>query len=171
MSTSDVNSKIERIEATTLDQFVQVLEISFVFLLSFSLITLFDTVFANLNFYAPISNGYLGSRGVGSLNGGQWELIVRVTLIFNLLLFVFSLTIGLWMRKTRDGWTWAQMGYTLKTPGYSRSDILRRGIGLGLLVLFVYFTLLLMLSLFQFGFNVPKLTEVLNYTTADGRLY
>ena len=110
MSETDVN-RIDRIEATTLDQFVQVLEISFIFLLSFALITLFDTVFKNLDFYAPIS-GYLGIHGIGSLNGGEWQTIVRITLIFNLLLFTFSLTFGLWMRKTRDGWSWAQMGYT-----------------------------------------------------------
>lgn len=170
MSEIEVN-KIERIEATTLDQFVQVLEISFIFLLSFALITLLDTVFANLNFYAPISGYFLGVRGVGPLNGGEWESIVRVTLIFNLLLFTFSMTFGLWMRKTRDGWTWAQMGYTLKTPGYKRSDIIRRGFALGLLVLFIYFTLLLILSVVQYGFSIEKLTQVLNYTTASGVPY
>ena len=169
MSETDVN-RIDRIEATTLDQFVQVLEISFIFLLSFALITLFDTVFKNLDFYAPIS-GYLGIHGIGSLNGGEWQTIVRITLIFNLLLFTFSLTFGLWMRKTRDGWSWAQMGYTLKTPGYKRSDIIRRGIALGLLVLFIYFTLFLIFSFFQYGFSIPDLTHVFNYTTQDGKLF
>ena len=167
MSETETIPKIERIEATTLDQFVQVLEISFIFLLSFALITLFDTVFANLNFYAPIASSFLGNRGVGSLNGGQWELIVRVTLIFNLLLFTFSLTFGLWMRKTRDGWTWAQMGYTLKTPGYTRMEIIRRGIALGLLVLFIFFTLLMGLTILTSGFSVDSLTQVLNYTKTD----
>lgn len=171
MISEEESTKIEKIKATSLDQFVQVLEISFIFLLSFALITLFDTVFASLNFYAPIANSYLGTAQIGSLNGGQWELIVRVTLIFNLLLFAFSLTFGLWMRHTRDGWTWAQMGYTLKTPGYSRSDIIRRGIALGLLVLFIYFTLNLVISLVKNGSNITHLTSVLDYTTEKGLHY
>jgi hypothetical protein len=166
--TENINKKIERIEATTLDQFVQVLEISFIFLLSFTLITLFDTVFYNLNLYSPLTDNFLGSRGIGSLNGGQWDQIVRITLIFNLLLFTFSLTFGLWMRKTRDGWTWAQLGYTLKTPGFKSSDIVRRGVALGLLVLFIYFTLLLILSVVKFGFSVSELTRVLDYTSENG---
>ena len=164
-------TEIERIEATTLDQFVQVLEISFIFLLSFALITLFDTVFASLDFYAPIANSYLGTPQIGNLNGGQWELIVRVTLIFNLMLFTFSLTFGLWMRKTRDGWSWAQMGYTLKTPGYSRFDIIRRGFALGLLVLFIFFTLNLVITMIKDGIDIKNLTAVLDYTTKDGLHY
>ena len=167
MISTEESSKIERIEATTLDQFVQVLEISFIFLLSFALITLFDTVFASLDFYAPIANSYLGTPTVGSLNGGEWELIVRVTLIFNLLLFTFSLTFGLWMRKTRDGWTWAQMGYTLKTPGYSRFSIIRRGIALGLLVLFIFFTLNLLIAILKDGTDLKNLTTVLDYSKTD----
>jgi len=64
-----------------------------------------DAAFIQLNLYEPISSSYLGEPGIGSLYGGHFEAIVRVTLIFNLLLFLFSLTFGLWIRKTRDDWT------------------------------------------------------------------
>lgn len=135
-------TKIGKIESNDLDRLIQVLEIAFVFLLTFTLITLVDQVLEGINLYQPLSDSFLGERGVGSLNGGQWEPIVRVTLIFNALLFGFSLTFGLWMRRTRDGWSWSQLGYTLTTPGYTFRDLVRRAILLGLLVIVIYYTLL-----------------------------
>ncbi|MHA2168723.1 MAG: hypothetical protein ACXAB7_02310, partial [Candidatus Kariarchaeaceae archaeon] len=64
--------KIEKIESTTLDQFVQILEISFIFLLTYTLITLFDaTVASGLDLYANLAEDYLGREGIGSLQGGR----------------------------------------------------------------------------------------------------
>ncbi|MHA2503712.1 MAG: hypothetical protein ACXAE3_12675, partial [Candidatus Kariarchaeaceae archaeon] len=91
-------SKIGTRMLTKLDQLVQILEISFIFLLIFSLIALVDTTISTLDIYEPIAENFLGERNVGSLNGGNWEAIVRITIIFNFLLFGFSLVFGLWMR-------------------------------------------------------------------------
>ncbi|MHA2092484.1 MAG: hypothetical protein ACW98K_16675 [Candidatus Kariarchaeaceae archaeon] len=135
--------KIEKIESTTLDQFVQILEISFIFLLTYTLITLFDaTVASGLDLYANLAEDYLGREGIGSLQGGRYEEIVRVTLIFNLLLFSFSLFFGLWMRRTRDNWSFGQLGFTLKTPDYSSRSIIERGLILGLLAVAIQFTIM-----------------------------
>ncbi|MHA2168214.1 MAG: hypothetical protein ACXAAT_20390, partial [Candidatus Hodarchaeales archaeon] len=104
-------------------------------------ITLVDAAFQEINLYGPIAENFLGVRAVGSLNGGNFEEIVRVTLIFNLLLFSLSLIFGLWMRRARDGWSFAQLGYTFKTPNYSFSSLVRRGLLLGFIVIFVWYTL------------------------------
>jgi hypothetical protein len=133
-----MENQIEK-KTTDLDQLVQILEISFIFLLIFSLVALFDAVIEGFGLYAPISDSYLGREGVGSLNGGNWEEIVRITLIFNLLLFIFSLVFGLWIRRTRDNWTFKQMGYTLNTEGYSFKDLIGRGFLLGLIAIVIFY--------------------------------
>lgn len=46
---------IERIEANSLDQLIQIFEISFIFLLTFIFITLIDTALKRFNIYDPIS--------------------------------------------------------------------------------------------------------------------
>ena len=134
------DTRITKIKATNLDQLIQVLEISFIFLICWVLITLVDAAFVELDLYIPIANDFLGDQGFGNLDGGNFEQIVRVTLIFNLLLFAFSLVFGLWMRRTRDGWSWSQLGYTHKTPNYPFSDIVSRAIVLGLLVVVIWYT-------------------------------
>ena len=134
-------SSITKIKSTRLDQVIQILEISFIFIICYSLITLVDAAFVQLELYKPIAEDFLGVKGIGSLNGGNFEEIVRVTLIFNLLLFSVSLVFGVWMRKARDGWSFAQLGYTFKTPNYSFSTLVRRGLLLGFIVIFVWYTL------------------------------
>ncbi|MHA2090566.1 MAG: hypothetical protein ACW98K_06880 [Candidatus Kariarchaeaceae archaeon] len=135
--------KIEKIESTTLDQFVQILEISFIFLLTYTLITLFDeSISSGLNLYDNLASDYLGREGIGNLEGGHYEEIVRVTLIFNLLLFSFSLFFGLWIRRTRDNWSFSQLGFTLKTPDYSSRSIIERGLILGLLAVVIQYTIM-----------------------------
>lgn len=134
--------RITKIKATNLDQLIQVLEISFIFLICWVLITLVDAAFVELDLYVPIANDFLGDQGIGNLDGGNFEQIVRVTLIFNLLLFAFSLTFGLWMRRTRDGWSWSQLGYTHKTPNYEFKEIVSRAIVLGLLVIVIWYTIM-----------------------------
>ncbi len=140
---------ITKIKANRLDQIIQILEISFIFMVCYSIITLVDAAFLELNLYQPLGD-YLGDAGVGNLNGGHFEEIVRVTLIFNLLLFSVSLVFGLWMRRARDGWSFSQLGYTLKTPNYSFSALVRRGLLLGLIVTFVWYTLV---TLVQYALN------------------
>ncbi|MFW9991174.1 MAG: hypothetical protein ACFFD4_03865 [Candidatus Odinarchaeota archaeon] len=142
MSESLTDTRITKISSTSLDQLIMILEISFIFLLSYSLITLVDAAFKGLELYDPIATYFLGDAGVGQLDGGNFEKITRVTLIFNLLLFAFSLSFGLWIRRTRDGWSWSQLGYTLKTPGYSSSSLIRRGIVLGLIAVAAFYTIL-----------------------------
>ncbi len=139
-TTQSEESIITKIKANRLDQIIQILEISFIFMLCYSIITLVDAAFLELNLYNPLSD-FLGDEGVGNLNGGHFEEIVRVTLIFNLLLFSISLIFGLWMRRTRDGWTFNQLGYTLKTPNYTLGSLIRRGLLLGFIVIFVWYTL------------------------------
>ncbi|MFX0113746.1 MAG: hypothetical protein ACFFB3_04300 [Candidatus Hodarchaeota archaeon] len=134
------DTRITKIQATSLDQLIQILEISFIFLLSFSLITLLDAAFIEFELYDPIANDFLGEEGKGSLDGGNFEAIVRITLIFNLLLFTFSLLFGLWIRRTRDGWSWGQLGYTHHTPGYDFTSLLLRASLLGLLAIVIWFT-------------------------------
>lgn len=124
---------------TNLDRLVQILEISFIFLLIFSLIALVDTVLFEVDLYDPISESYLGEKGLGPLEGGNFAAILRITFIFNGLLFTFSLLFGLWMRKTRDNWEFSEMGFTLSTPGFSFRDLLRRGFFLGLIAIIIHF--------------------------------
>ncbi|MFX0050485.1 MAG: hypothetical protein ACFE8U_04245, partial [Candidatus Hermodarchaeota archaeon] len=135
---------ITKKEATRLDQLIQVLEISFIFLLCFMLITLFDSALLDgrLDLYSYIANDFLGQQGFGSLDGGNFGEIVRVTLVFNLMLFSISLIFGLWMRKTRDNWTWNQLGYTFRTPKYSFVSLVRRGIVLGLIGIVVFLSIM-----------------------------
>ena len=142
-NTIDETDSTFKTEATTLDQLIIVLEISFIFLLVYSLIALFDSAFTGLGFYDGISKDYLGRKDVGSLEGGRWEVIVRVTLVFNLLLFAFSLIFGIWMRKTRDGWTWDKLGYTLRTPNYSFKNLAGRSLLLGLLCFVILYTIMM----------------------------
>ncbi|MHA2225256.1 MAG: hypothetical protein ACXAC8_08630 [Candidatus Hodarchaeales archaeon] len=141
------DTRITKIKATNLDQLIQVLEISFIFLVCWALITLVDASFVELDLYVPIANDFLGDEGFGNLDGGNFEQIVRVTLIFNLMLFAFSLVFGLWMRRTRDGWTWSQLGYTINTPNYEFKEIVSRAVVLGLLAIVVWFTIMTLLVL------------------------
>ncbi|MHA2299116.1 MAG: hypothetical protein ACXAEU_22840 [Candidatus Hodarchaeales archaeon] len=145
------DTRITKISSTSLDQLIIILEISFIFLLSYSLITLVDAALNSLELYDPIATLFLGEEGVGQLDGGNFERITRVTLIFNLLLFAFSLFFGLWIRRTRDGWSWNQLGYTLKTPGYSSSSLIRRGILLGLIAIAAFYTILTPLKVLLTG--------------------
>ncbi len=125
--------------STPLERLIQVIEISFIFLLVYSLILLVDAVFDRFGLYSPLSSVYLGRPSIGSsLDGGNLEAIIRVTLIFNLLLFVFSLVFGIWIRRTRDGWTLAQLGYTFSTKGYGFWNLVRKSIVLGLLGIVVF---------------------------------
>lgn len=130
---------IQRRQVTRLDRIIQILEISFIFLLVFSLIALIDAVVDGLDLYTPISNDFLGRERVGPLNGGNYEAIVRITLVFNLLLFVFSLLFGIWIRRSRDNWTWAEFGYTFSTNEYSFLSLVRRGFILGVLAMIIFF--------------------------------
>ena len=64
-----VSGRVGKIESTSLDRLVQVIEISFIFLVVYSLITLFDAAIDSFELYNPISSNYLGREGVGSLAG------------------------------------------------------------------------------------------------------
>ncbi|MFX1253797.1 MAG: hypothetical protein ACFFCZ_19455, partial [Promethearchaeota archaeon] len=159
------DTHITKIQATSLDQFVQILEISFIFLLTYSLILLLDAAVEGLHLYEPLSSLFLGEPFVGPLYGGQFEAIVRVTLVFNALLFGFSLIFGVWIRRTRDRWDWAKLGYTLRTPGYNFESLIRRGIVLGLLVLAIYYTVMTLTTfLYTRGdFNQALLIHTFSY--------
>lgn len=137
-----IDERVGHIESTSLDRLVQVIEISFIFLVVYSLITLFDAAVATFDLYEPISDDYIGRAGVGSLEGGQWEAIVRVTIVFNLLLFSLSMLFGMWIRKTRDGWGLKDLGFTFRTPNYSFKTLVERGLILGLLVITIQYTLM-----------------------------
>lgn len=146
---------ITRIKATHLDQLIQVLEISFIFLLCYSLITLIDAALLEnvIDIYSPIANDFLGEATYGNLNGGNFGEIVRITLIFNLLLFSFSLFFGVWIRRTRDGWTWSQLGYTTRTYNYNFKSIVIRAVLLGLIAIAIWFTVLTPLVFLVSGGN------------------
>jgi hypothetical protein len=137
-------SRIPSIEATRLDQFIQILEISFIFLICFTLITLVNSALFEgaLGLYQPIAGSFLGEPGIGSFNGGNFGVIVEITLVFNVLLFSISLFFGLWIRRSRDGWSWSQLGYTYRSPKYNTISILRRAIILGVLCILIFFTIL-----------------------------
>lgn len=156
-------------KSTQLDQLVQIVEISFIFLVTFSLIALADTVLSSLDLYKGIAQDYLGEVNVGSLRGGNYEEIVRITLIFNLLLFSFSLIFGLWIRRTRDGWSWGDLGYSLNTPGYSFLSLIRRGILLGLIAVILFFAVLTPISFYLNGSENGFL--IFAYSKEDGTLF
>jgi hypothetical protein len=144
------DTRIIKIKTTKLDQLIQVLEISFIFLICFTFITLVNEALLHnwVKLYDPIADLFLGEDNFGSLDGGNFGEIVQVTLVFNLLLFTISLLFGLWIRRTRDGWSWNQLGYTYKTAKYSFSSLIKRAILLGLLVIAVYYTIMTPLIFF-----------------------
>ncbi len=147
------DTRIIKIQATKLDQLIQVLEISFIFLICFTLITLVNEALLKntLNLYSPIAGMFLGEDDVGSLDGGNFGEIVRVTLVFNLILFSISLVFGLWIRRTRDGWSLNQLGYTFRTPKYPFTSLARRGILLGLIVIVAFYTIMTPIIFFLSG--------------------
>ena len=155
--------------STPLDRLIQVLEISFIFLLSYTLILLLDSVLERFGVYKPLSSKYLGEAGIGSLNGGNFESVVRITVIFNLLLFVFSLIFGIWIRRTRDGWTLKQLGYTLSTRGYGFVDLLKKAIVLGLLAILVFLGIMSSVSFLLKGKNGALLFNSYTYQE-NGRI-
>lgn len=151
-----------------MDQFILILEISFVFLLVYTLITLFDASINSINAYGSLSNQFLGEQGVGSLNGGQLESIVRITIVFNLLLFTFSLFFGIWMRKTRDDWSFKKMGFTLRTENYSFKNLIERGLILGFLVVVIHYIIMtITLYLVTGSFEEAVLNVHTYYTGSD----
>ncbi|MCE7737284.1 MAG: hypothetical protein GPJ54_20515 [Candidatus Heimdallarchaeota archaeon] len=152
-----ITDRVGNIESTSLDRLVQVIEISFIFLVVYSLITLFDAAIAKFELYEPISGDYIGREGVGSLDGGQWEAIVRVTIVFNLLLFSLSLLFGIWIRKTRDGWNLKDLGFTFRTPNYSFKTLVERGLILGFLVISIQYTLMTL----AFWYDTGSFTEAI----------
>ena len=58
--TENNSDRVGSIESTSLDRLVQVIEISFIFLVVYSLITLFDAAVATFDLYEPISSDYIG---------------------------------------------------------------------------------------------------------------
>ncbi len=159
---------VKNTEYNSLDQLIQIIEISFVFLITFSLIALIDSAFNQANLYAGIASDYLGERDIGSLRGGNYEEIVRITLIFNLFLFAFSLFFGIWIRRTRDGWTWPDFGYSFRTDKYSFGQLMSRGVLLGLIAVLLYFIILMPIS---FYLNGDKGFLLFAYSYADGNIY
>ncbi len=169
--TTHISDRVGKIESTSLDRFIQVLEISFVFLVVYSLITLLDAALDSFELYEPISADYLGEANVGNLRGGQWESIVRVTIVFNLLLFGFSLFFGMWMRKTRDGWTFDQLGFTFRTPNYSFRNIAQRGLILGFLVIVIHYTIMTIVFWIDTGNFETAVLNIHTFYTKDGRVF
>ncbi|MFV2015985.1 MAG: hypothetical protein ACC656_11180, partial [Candidatus Heimdallarchaeota archaeon] len=164
--------RVGKIESTSLDRLVQVIEISFIFLVVYSLITLFDAAVDKFKLYEPISTDYVGREGIGNLNGGQWEAIVRVTIVFNLLLFSLSLFFGVWMRKTRDGWNLKELGFTFRTPNYSFRSLVERGFILGFLVITIQYTLMTAAFWIQEGSLSKAITVFHAYQNQDtGELF
>ncbi|MHA2030768.1 MAG: hypothetical protein ACW99Q_15400, partial [Candidatus Kariarchaeaceae archaeon] len=52
------DSVITKVKATRLDQLIQILEISFIFIICYSLITLVDAAFQEINLYGPIAENF-----------------------------------------------------------------------------------------------------------------
>ncbi|MHA2277131.1 MAG: hypothetical protein ACXAC2_15255, partial [Candidatus Kariarchaeaceae archaeon] len=170
--TTHIIDRIGKIETTSLDRLVQVIEISFIFLVVYSLITLFDAAIASFDLYDPISSEYLGRAGVGSLDGGQWEAIVRVTIVFNLMLFTGSLIFGVWMRKTRDGWNLNELGFTFRTPNYTFRDLAERGLILGFLVITIQYTIMTLAFWIELGsFSDAIVVHHAYYNNVSGELF
>ncbi len=154
------NEQLMRSEITFLDQFILVLEISLIFLTGYSIIVLLDAVFEGLDLYEPLAGLFLGEPGVGSFDGGSFKAIVRIGFVFNILLFGVTLVFGAWMRRTRDNWTWKDLGYTFKTEKYSFWEILRHGVILGLVVLLVQFLVMTTAVYIMSGFNLEAALQL-----------
>ncbi len=149
----------------TLDRLILIVEISFIFLVSFTIIALVDAAFEGLNLYRPIADGYLGSPNVGDLRGGNFEEIVRITFVLNGLLFISSLVFGLWIRRTRDGWTWSDFGYTFHTKDQSFMSLVRKGIALGFISILIFYVIMTPLFYLEFGSN--GFLSIFAYTVGD----
>ncbi len=152
-------------ESDQLDRLIQIIEISFIFLLSFTIIALVDAAFEGLNLYRPLASNYLGAPEVGDLRGGNFEEIVRITFILNGLLFVSSLVFGVWIRRTRDGWTWADLGYTLHTENFSFKELILRGILLGMVSILIFYAV--MTGMFYLEFGSEGFLSIFAYTSGD----
>ncbi|MDH5645870.1 MAG: hypothetical protein OEZ01_07670, partial [Candidatus Heimdallarchaeota archaeon] len=133
-------------------------------------ITLFDSVLNASKLYDPISSLYLGEKDIGSLRGGQAEEIVRVTLIFNFLLFIFSLVFGVWMRRTREKWTYSQMGFVLRTEKHSTKDLFEKGIIIGLFAVVLQYTIMTITLWIYSGSFEAGVLNIQAYTH-DGNLF
>ncbi len=168
--TNAVFNKKDRMEteADSLDRLILILEISFIFLLSFTIIALVDAAFEGLNLYHPLAEEYLGQPNVGDLRGGNFEEIVRITFVLNGLLFVSSLIFGVWIRRVRDGWTWADLGYTLKTPNFTFYDLMKRGMALGILSILIFY--FFMVPAFYLEFGKEGYLAIFAYST-ENRLF
>ncbi len=152
-------------ESDPLDRLIQIIEISFIFLLSFTIIALVDAAFEGLNLYRPLATNYLGAPEVGDLRGGNFEEIVRITFILNGLLFISSLIFGVWIRKTRDGWTWSDLGYTLHTENYSFKELVLRGILLGIIAILIFYAV--MTGMFYLEFGSEGFLSIFAYSNGD----
>lgn len=149
-------------DSDPLDRLIQIIEISFIFLLSFTIIALVDAAFEGLDLYSPLAANYLGGPEIGDLRGGNFEEIVRITFILNGLLFVSSLVFGVWIRRTRDGWTWSDLGYTLHTENFSFKDLALRGVLLGIISILVFYAV--MAGMFYLEFGPEGFLSIFAYT-------
>jgi len=105
----------------TADKVVLIIEISFIFLLSFSFIYLFDLVLTQIGWYSSLELSQLGPY--------SYKMIFRFIFIFIGFLFGASLLFGLWMRKTREGWNWSDFGFKRE----KKDQAIYQGVFLGLL--------------------------------------
>ena len=84
----------------TADKAVLIIEISFIFLLSFSFVYLLDLVLKTTNWYPSLESMIIGSS--------QWfytyKRIFRVVILFTGILFGASLFFGLWMESGLIKW-------------------------------------------------------------------
>ncbi len=113
----------------TTDKIVLIIEISFIFLLSFSSVYLLDLVLDKMGIYQSMEKRVF----VGALEYSL-KLAFRAIFLFMGLLFGASLFFGLWMRKTRERWTWKDFGFKKEQP----SRAVYQGIFLGLIAVGLY---------------------------------
>ncbi len=117
----------------TTDKIVLITEISFIFLLSFSSVYLLDLVLKTTNLYPYLKELTLAPTRVYS-----GRLIFRVVFLFTGFLFGASLLFGLWMRWTRERWSWSDFGFKKEHPFHA----IQQGVFLGLLSAGIYIVVL-----------------------------
>ncbi|MFQ6123768.1 MAG: hypothetical protein ACE5R6_04065 [Candidatus Heimdallarchaeota archaeon] len=131
-------SPFKLLKRETTDKLVLVIEISFIFLLSFSFVYLLDLVLKTTEidgFYFSLANKYIGTP--------RWyytyKRIFRAAFLFTGLLFGVSLLFGLWMRWTRDRWSWSDFGFKKEYPTHAIYQGLFLGfLSAGLLIVILF---------------------------------
>lgn len=141
-------SPFKLLKRETTDKLVLIIEISFIFLLSFSFVYLLDLVLKTTEL-----KGLYHNWAAKSIGSERWyysyKRIFRAVFLFTGLLFGVSLLFGLWMRRTRDRWSMRDFGFKKEYPTHA----IYQGVFLGLLSAGLLIVILFPIEVMTYGFS------------------